>query len=51
VEVEGQTRRLTGNVEEQYREWRRMLHEIYSAETGFDSQTDPVQDVQQISYD
>ena len=34
VEVEGQTRRLTGTAEEKYREWRRILREIYSAETG-----------------
>jgi hypothetical protein len=51
VEVEGQTRRLTGNVEEQYREWRRMLHEIYSSETGFVLPTDPAQDGQQVSFD
>jgi hypothetical protein len=51
VEIEGQTRRLTGNVEEKYREWRRLLHEIYASETGFISQADPVQDGQQISFD
>ena len=34
VEVEGQTRRLTGTAEEKYREWRKILHEIYSEETG-----------------
>jgi hypothetical protein len=51
VEVEGQTRRLTGNVEEQYREWRRMLQEIYSSETGFVLPTDPAQDGQQVSFD
>lgn len=34
VEVEGQTRRLTGTAEEKYREWRKILREIYSAETG-----------------
>jgi len=34
VEVEGQTRRLTGTAEERYEEWRRLLREIYSAETG-----------------
>ncbi|MCL4790663.1 MAG: hypothetical protein KJ040_01270 [Gammaproteobacteria bacterium] len=34
VEVEGQTRRLTGTAEERYQEWRRLLREIYSAETG-----------------
>ncbi|MEZ5566336.1 MAG: hypothetical protein R3F24_12925 [Gammaproteobacteria bacterium] len=34
VEVEGQTRRLTGTAEARYQEWRRLLHEIYAAETG-----------------
>ena len=34
VEVEGQTRRLTGTAEARYQEWRRLLHDIYSAETG-----------------
>ena len=34
VEVEGQTRRLTGTAEERYEEWRRLLREIYSGETG-----------------
>jgi hypothetical protein len=34
VEVEGQTRRLTGTAEEKYREWQELLREIYSAETG-----------------
>jgi hypothetical protein len=34
VEVEGQTRRLTGTAEARYMEWRRLLREIYSAETG-----------------
>lgn len=34
VEIEGQTRRLTGTAEEKYKEWRRLLHEIYTAETG-----------------
>jgi hypothetical protein len=34
VEVEGQTRRLTGTAEARYQEWRRLLREIYRAETG-----------------
>lgn len=34
VEIEGQTRRLTGTAEARYAEWRRLLREIYSAETG-----------------
>jgi len=35
IEVEGQTRRLTGTAEQKYIEWRRILREIYSSETGF----------------
>lgn len=35
VTVKGQTRRLTGTAEAQYEQWRRLLHEIYEAETGF----------------
>ena len=34
VEVEGQTRRLTGTAEARYKEWRQLLREIYAAETG-----------------
>jgi hypothetical protein len=51
VEIEGQTRRLTGNVEEKYREWRRLLREIYASETGLVTLADPVQDGQESSYD
>jgi hypothetical protein len=36
VNVEGETRRLTGTAEAQYESWRKLLHEIYEAETGFD---------------
>jgi hypothetical protein len=49
IEVEGQTRRLTGTAEARYKEWRRLLREIYSAETGAplpepqpEPQTEPV---------
>ena len=35
VTVEGQTRRLTGTAAAQYESWRRLLREIYEAETGF----------------
>ena len=35
VNVEGQTRRLTGTAAAQYESWRRLLKEIYEAETGF----------------
>ena len=34
VEVEGRTLKLTGTAEEQYREWRKLLHEIYLEENG-----------------
>jgi hypothetical protein len=34
VEVEGRALRLTGTAEEQYAEWRRLLHELYREETG-----------------
>ncbi|MGI9249034.1 MAG: hypothetical protein ACR2QI_08455, partial [Woeseiaceae bacterium] len=35
VNVEGQERRLTGTAEAQYESWRKLLKEIYEAETGF----------------
>jgi hypothetical protein len=35
VNVEGQERRLTGTAQAQYEGWRRLLKEIYQAETGF----------------
>ena len=35
VSVEGQERRLTGTATAQYEGWRRLLKEIYEAETGF----------------
>ncbi|NIR27762.1 MAG: hypothetical protein GWN84_00155 [Gammaproteobacteria bacterium] len=34
VEVEGQTMKLTGSAEAQYREWRKLLQQIYLTETG-----------------
>jgi len=37
VDVEGRTLRLTGTADEQYAEWRRLLHELYLDETGFAS--------------
>lgn len=36
IEVEGETRRLTGTAESQYESWRKLLREIYKAETGFE---------------
>ena len=35
VNVEGQERRLTGTAQAQYEGWRRLLKQIYQAETGF----------------
>ena len=35
LEVVGETVRLTGSAEHQYRQWRSMLDEIYASETGF----------------
>jgi hypothetical protein len=35
VRVEGETRRLTGTAEAQYETWRKLLKDIYQAETGF----------------
>ncbi len=34
VEFQGTTHRLTGAAEAQYQEWRRLLKELYIAETG-----------------
>ena len=45
VTVEGQTRQLTGTAAAQYESWRRLLKQIYEAETGFveaDVDRDPV---------
>ncbi len=41
VEVEGQTRRLTGTAEEKFKEWRRLLKEIYEKDTGLPPPPDP----------
>ena len=35
VTVEGETRQLTGTAAAQYESWRRLLKDIYEAETGF----------------
>ena len=47
VTVEGETRRLTGTAAAQYESWRRLLKQIYEAETGFvdtadDGDADPL---------
>jgi hypothetical protein len=34
VDVEGHTLRLTGTAEDQYREWRKLLRQLYLEETG-----------------
>jgi hypothetical protein len=41
VDVEGQTRRLTGTAEEKYKEWRQLLKEIYEKDTGLPPPPDP----------
>ncbi|MEM8816639.1 MAG: hypothetical protein AAGE85_12510 [Pseudomonadota bacterium] len=40
VNVEGETRRLTGTAAAQYESWRRLLRQIYEAETGFPGDVD-----------
>jgi hypothetical protein len=40
VNVEGQERRLTGTAEAQFESWRKLLREIYEAETGFSQAVD-----------
>ena len=34
IDVEGRTLRLTGTADEQYREWRKLLHQLYLEENG-----------------
>jgi hypothetical protein len=41
VDVEGRTLRLTGSAEEQYREWRQLLQQLYLEETGGGAQAAP----------
>ncbi|MEQ8204612.1 MAG: hypothetical protein RIA65_00430, partial [Woeseia sp.] len=40
VQVEGESRRLTGTAEAQYESWRRLLKDIYQLETGFPDDLD-----------
>ena len=40
VSVEGQARRLTGTAAAQYESWRKLLRDIYEAETGFTGEID-----------
>jgi hypothetical protein len=51
IEIEGQTHRLTGTVEQQYKEWRRLLREIYVSETGFEELPEPIQGNAQSTAD
>ncbi len=41
VDVEGETHRLTGSAEEQYAQWRELLHRIHVTETGLPVETAP----------
>ena len=38
INVEGEARRLTGTAAAQYESWRKLLKDIYEAETGFTEQ-------------
>ena len=52
VTVQGETRRLTGTAAAQYESWRRLLREIYEAETGFGDSLDvsaPVREAEPTS--
>jgi hypothetical protein len=41
VDVEGRTLKLTGTAEEQYREWRKLLHEMYLEDNGSEGTATP----------
>ena len=43
VEVEGQTLKLEGTAEDQFAEWRRLLAELFRAETGLPVDPDEVE--------
>lgn len=40
IQVEGESRRLTGTAESQYESWRKLLKEIYQTETGFSDEVE-----------
>jgi len=40
VEIEGTQRRLTGTADAQYEEWKELLLELYTADTGFVPEVD-----------
>ncbi|MBV8497436.1 MAG: hypothetical protein JO361_11695 [Gammaproteobacteria bacterium] len=42
IDVEGRTLKLTGTAEEQYREWRKLLHELYLEENGTPVPVEPL---------
>ena len=43
IEVEGQTLRLIGNAQEQFLQWKRLLKQIYTEETGITLKEDPAE--------
>ncbi len=45
LELKGQTYELTGSAQEQYRQWRALLRQIYLRETGFEPVADDGPDV------
>ena len=49
MEFEGKQYELTGSAEEQFKRWKELLHQIYLAETGFD--TKPPDEEQAIDPD
>ena len=49
MEFEGRQYELTGSAEEQFKRWKELLHQIYLAETGFD--TKPPDEEQAIDPD
>jgi hypothetical protein len=54
VDVEGRTLKLTGTAEQQYREWRKLLHQMYLEENGMpaDASPDaPVPAIQPVALD
>lgn len=48
VDVEGESVTLKGSVDEQYEEWRRLLREIYSTETGFPASAESGQSAETV---
>ena len=41
LEFEGEQYELTGSAEEQFKQWRKLLRQIYYAETGFEPEPAP----------